>query len=1075
MHLGSSAASRASPSCGSQVAAKCGLTFSSDLEGFGFAQVARAILLLALAGGAMPGPRAAPIISEFMASNATTSTDEDGACSDWIELHNPDATPVSLGGWYLSDTATNRTKWQFPEVIVPAGGYLVVWASSKNRRDPARPLHTNFALSAGGEFLGLTAPDGVTMVSAYAPTYPPQRDDVSYGISRTGAAVPGYFLQPTPGRENGATSGGALAEKVTFSRSSGLFIGSLTLELAGAGPGQRIRYVTSSASVAAFNVPAPTAAATEYTGPLTITASTVIRAAVFSNNNALSGPVTSAHFLPLDASLAAFGSTMPVLVLDNLGAGPLVKDGIDHPTWLYAYAPRAPGFTPLATTPDVATPLTSTVRGQTAASFPKKPFNLKFTDESGAKRSQAFLGSAAYEKWALIAPWYFDRTFIHNALAYALSNRIGRWAPRTWLTEVFCNTGSRLYSDDYYGVCVLTDRIELGAGRVEITPLSGSDTGGGAVTGGYILKIDVRDDDEYGFVTEHAIPEDADTNVVVAYPKDADLVAAQRDYIRGYVQAMENTLYADAAGGWKSRAYLDYIDRASWVDHHLLNTLAANPDAFRRSAYFTKNRHGRIAAGPLWDFDRAFNSIDSRNVGWEGWRGDADGVGSVWDWGWWKTLCRDPEFRQDWIDRWQALRRDEFTNENLAAQIDTLAAQVGRDAAARDAARWPENASRYGDYDGEITQLKNWLTNRAAWIDRQFVAAPAIARHGETLWVTPAEGTQLAYTLDGSDPRSLGGGVAPNATLSGEPIAVSADANLHVRSYDPTLSDGFPGTPWSSACGGDASTPLTPVARVINASARGQVRSGDAAFTVRFAVTDTQAKRILARAVGPGLAAFGETGLVSAPRFVWSNADGAEVCRNEGWDVTDGAAMALMFQSVGAFPLAAGSTDAAATATVCGGEYTLIIRSDNGAAGTALAELYPLDSNGRITRLVLTGALPSAADVLVVGFVLQGAAGQRVLIRTEAAMSAKGSAGSRNEITLYAGSDQVATNERWSVAANAEQIAATCRLLGQGALARGDGEPAALFVTLPPGAYTAVVRAKDQGERIVSLGLYEVP
>ena len=57
---------------------------------------------------------------------------------------------------------------------------------------------------------------------------------------------------------------------------------------------------------------------------------------------------------------------------------------------------------------------------------------------------------------------------------------------------------------------------------------------------------------------------------------------AQRDYIRGYVQRMENALFADRASGWTQHSYLDYIDRGSWVDHHILNTLACNPDAFVR-------------------------------------------------------------------------------------------------------------------------------------------------------------------------------------------------------------------------------------------------------------------------------------------------------------------------------------------------------------------------------------------------------------------------------------------------------------------------------------------------------------
>ena len=109
--------------------------------------------------------RADPVISEFLAANTKTLADNDGNFSDWIEIFNPDATPVSLAGWYLTDSATNKTKWQFPAVTLPAGGYLIVWASNQNRRDPTKPLHTNFTLDADGSYLALNKPDGTIVVT----------------------------------------------------------------------------------------------------------------------------------------------------------------------------------------------------------------------------------------------------------------------------------------------------------------------------------------------------------------------------------------------------------------------------------------------------------------------------------------------------------------------------------------------------------------------------------------------------------------------------------------------------------------------------------------------------------------------------------------------------------------------------------------------------------------------------------------------------------------------------------------------------------------------------------------------
>src|SRR5688500_7698905 len=199
-----------------------------------------------------------------MAANSGALADEDGTHSDWIELHNPELAPIALAGWYLTDTASNKTKWQLPSVTLPAGGYLLVFASNKDRRNPNAPLHTNFALSAGGEYLGLIKADGTTVSSEYAPGYPDQTENISFGLS---ALPAGGFAQtllstPTPGAANSAAAEGKLTETVVFSRAAGPFRNSFSLELFGAGQNQRIRYVVASSNAAGLE---PTATSTEYT------------------------------------------------------------------------------------------------------------------------------------------------------------------------------------------------------------------------------------------------------------------------------------------------------------------------------------------------------------------------------------------------------------------------------------------------------------------------------------------------------------------------------------------------------------------------------------------------------------------------------------------------------------------------------------------------------------------------------------------------------------------------------------------------------------------------------------------
>ena len=83
------------------------------------------VLLLVLAMALVMPAQAAPVISEFLASNSSGWTDEDGDRPDWIEIHNPDPTPVPLAGYHLTDTATNLRRWTFPPVTLDPGAGVV--------------------------------------------------------------------------------------------------------------------------------------------------------------------------------------------------------------------------------------------------------------------------------------------------------------------------------------------------------------------------------------------------------------------------------------------------------------------------------------------------------------------------------------------------------------------------------------------------------------------------------------------------------------------------------------------------------------------------------------------------------------------------------------------------------------------------------------------------------------------------------------------------------------------------------------------------------------------------------------
>ncbi len=124
------------------------------------------------------------VITELVASNDQGLQDEDGDQSDWIELFNDSEQAVDLDGWYLTDDARNLSKWRLPGKVLGPQEYLVVFASSKDRGDPTRNLHTNFNLRAGGEFLALVEPDGATVAYDYTP-FPPLDTDRAFGVPQS--------------------------------------------------------------------------------------------------------------------------------------------------------------------------------------------------------------------------------------------------------------------------------------------------------------------------------------------------------------------------------------------------------------------------------------------------------------------------------------------------------------------------------------------------------------------------------------------------------------------------------------------------------------------------------------------------------------------------------------------------------------------------------------------------------------------------------------------------------------------------------------------------------------------------
>jgi hypothetical protein len=1027
----------------------------------------------------MSALRADPVISEFMAANARTLADVDGKFSDWIEIHNPDTTAVNLSGWFLTDDAKDLKKWQFPEVTVPPGGFLVVFASGKSRREPGAELHTNFELDAGGGYLGLVRPDGVTVASQFGTKYPPQLDDFSYGVTQTLAAgetaATGYFRAPTPRARNGGADTLMLTELVTLSRTSGPFSGTLAVTLSGAGEGQKIRYVLAGPGASGAVVPEPTADSPLYSGPISISASTVLRAAVFSADDKRRGRPTTAHYARLGATGSArvdtFSSQLPLMVVDVHGSGGLEKDGRERAGWIYAWNPPAAGGTALTGAPAVATPLSVNVRGSSSAEFPKKGYTVRLLDAEGRDNAKGLFGLPSFDTWVLVGPWTYDPTYLHNVLMYDLAGRLGHWAPRTQAIELFLNTdGGDLDQADYAGLYILTDALRIAPGRVDLATLGSKDITGSDVTGGYLMKFDVPAAEDFSFQTSRNYP-GAPNALIVTNPSGPDLVPAQKEYIRSYVQGFEDALYADLAAGWRQRTHLDFIERAAWVDYHLLNTLSMNADGFIRSAYLHKDRRGKLVAGPLWDYDRALGGGDPRTVIPEAW---SVGAGAVdpWTYGWWGMLVQDPDFLQAWIDRWQRLRRDELSSTNLAALVDGQARRIGAAAAARDAARWPDNASRFpGGWAGEVENLKDFLRRKCGWIDTKFAPVPGITNADGVLTLTPAPGTQVAYTTDGSDPRASGGGIAAAAKLSASPVRLPNASNLLARTYR-TASGTLPSSPWSS--------PVANPGRLVNLSLLTEL-AAEESFTLGFVVGGVGtvgSKPLLVRAAGPSLGQLGVANPHSDPKlelFVGA----AKAGENDNWGGSSGVAGA--FLQVGAFAYSGASSRDAAVfdAAVAPGNNSVIVSGVGSAAGTVIAELYdasPSALAGQATpRLVNVSVLKSIGAGLTAGFVVGGGSARSILVRAigPTLKKAFGVTGTDDDprLTLFSGETKLASNDNWGGGAS---LKASFASVGAFSLSDSSND-AALVASLPPGNYTVQVAGEKAVGGVVLVEIYELP
>lgn len=248
-------------------------------------------LLFVFVMGVFSLSNAQVVINEFSAANKSSYADAGGAYNDWLEIYNPTGAAVNIGGWYLSDSPGNLTKWQIPAgVTVNANGFKIFFCSNRGGVFSGQQ-HTNFKLTQSdtSEVLLLTNASGVIVDST---TVYPTRVNHSRGRATNGSGAWSVFQTPTPNASNNTqTAYPSYVPKVQFSLPAGFYSGTQSVSLTCSMANTSIRYTTNGA--------VPTTASTLFAGPISVSANTVIRARAFDNSSVYAGSFdeTNSYFI----------------------------------------------------------------------------------------------------------------------------------------------------------------------------------------------------------------------------------------------------------------------------------------------------------------------------------------------------------------------------------------------------------------------------------------------------------------------------------------------------------------------------------------------------------------------------------------------------------------------------------------------------------------------------------------------------------------------------------------------------------------------------------------------------------
>lgn len=337
-------------------------------------------------------------------------------------------------------------------------------------------------------------------------------------------------------------------------------------------------------------------------------------------------------------------------------------------------------------------------RGNSTWKWEKKPYKIHFDAPT------SLFGLPAAEEWALFAN-YADKSLMRNKLAQEMASVLSfEYCPSQEYVDLFVN-------GEYMGVYTLGEHLEAGEGRVEVdyNPKK-TDCGFFLEAGGTTSGVDVK-----GLNYFHA---GLVKFVLIKSPDYLTLTSEQFDFIQNYMLKTNDAV--------KNGGYEEYLDTETLVDWMIMIELSCNTDcSWRRSTYFTKNPGEKVKMGPVWDFDLAFGNFSKDNDPYETFvssEPEDDYIGETWS----TYLLEDEDFRALFKKRWQEKRGEllnaafDMIEKDYETLIPSAKENFGRwEILGKKVAFERHDTVLYTTYSSQIQYLKDFLIERAAWIDGQ--------------------------------------------------------------------------------------------------------------------------------------------------------------------------------------------------------------------------------------------------------------------------------------------------------------------------------------------------------------------